>query len=87
MNKTFGIFSSSTNPQQFGLTVTGLITGASVFIIWIAQTYFHITLTSDVVSNGAEQLGTIAAALITLVGLGRKFVIWVQQIYTTSQTQ
>lgn len=83
--KNLGILASSANPAQVSKTVAGLIVGASVFIIWAAQTYLHLTLTSDSVSNAAEQIGEVIASLLTLYGLLQKLAISVQQAYVSSK--
>lgn len=80
-----GILGSSVNSSNLSVTVSGLIVGASVFIIWIAQTYFHLTITSDQISNVAEQIGEVIATLLTVYGLVRKLIVYIQQQYLLSK--
>jgi len=83
--KTFGILSSSVDPTQLSATVSGAILSASAFIIWVAGTYFHVTIGSADVSMAATQLGLAAGSLWFVFGVVRKAVVWVQQQYAASK--
>ncbi len=77
MFKTFlnWLVFSSQDPEKVGMTVTGLITGASSFIIWLAYVSpAHIVIGVDVVSQNAIIFGGAAASLLTFVGFIRKFL-------------
>ncbi len=66
---------SSVDPEKLGATVSGLILGAAVFILYIAG-LFHIPLTTGQIADGAKQLGAAASGLWFLFGLCRKIFIF-----------
>lgn len=78
MQKRFGAFSSSTNPEQVANTVKGIITGLSGVIL-VVLPLWGISATADQIANVAGQLGIAAGALWTLYGLGMKLVAYFAQ--------
>lgn len=76
MNQTplFPIFASSQDPTQVSTTVSGIIIGASAFIIPEAATLFHITLTANNVVTLGTDLGLVAAAFVVILGAAHKLI-------------
>ena len=74
MNKKFGILSSSTNPEQLGQTVKGIILGASTIILFVAGLLNIPFADADVVQL-ATQVGAAVSSLWILFGIGQKVVV------------
>jgi hypothetical protein len=72
--KNLGIIGSSVDPSKLSTTVSGLIIGASVFIIIIAK-YLGFEVGGDQVTAFATQLGTALATLVTVYGIVRKVIV------------
>lgn len=85
MDKKFGAFSSSTDPQRLGETVTGLVITLSAIVIFVfAQ--FGVTLFPadvEVLAMNVGNLVTVGAiaygSIRTLYGAFRKFVVHISQ--------
>lgn len=76
MNKRFGAFSSSENPEQLGSTVKGFILGASILVIWFMQHVFHVSWTPENVNQLATEMGTLVTSMWIAYGILKKGSIW-----------
>lgn len=81
MNKKFGAFSSSVDPEKLGATVQGIILGLSGIITLIAAKYGIQLLPADLQAFSAQaaglttQLAIGASAVVTIFGLIRKVIV------------
>ncbi len=76
MNKKFGVFSASDDPEQLGSTVKAFILGLSVLIIYAAQLILKIQLTPEDITTFATDLGALATLVWAGYGLVKKVVVW-----------
>lgn len=72
--KTFGAFSSSTDPTKLGAAVQGGILAVSGILLFVAQ-FFGIPLMESDVVTLAKESGIAVGALVTIFGLLRKMVV------------
>ena len=69
--RRFGALSSSTDPEQIGNTVKGIVLGLSSLILIVAPETDVTTL--------ASQIGLAASGLWVAYGLVMKIVVWAQK--------
>jgi hypothetical protein len=74
--KLYGAIASSQDPTQVANKVKGIILFCSAIIIFIAQQWFHITLTANDVLSLATEMGAIAGALWAIYGSILHLVTW-----------
>jgi hypothetical protein len=80
MEKKFGVFSSSDNPQKLGDTVKGAILASAttiIFFVDMACNYLHkcIALTQRDITDGAVALGGAVSGLWIFYGLVKKIIV------------
>lgn len=76
-NKKFGALSSSEDPQKLADTVKGLIISLSGVIILVLHV-FDINIMAEQVSLFATELAFSIGSILTIYGLIKKFIIWIQ---------
>lgn len=74
MNKRFGAFSSSSDPDRLGDTVKGVIIALSTLIILVAS-WMGFEVGSEQVTNAAIIIGASISSVWTLYGLVKKIVV------------
>lgn len=72
--KHLGAIGSSIDPTKLSTTVSGVIIGLSVLIIWFAQSLGFV-VTNDQITTIAVQLGSAVATVVTLYGIIRKVLV------------
>lgn len=70
MEKKFGSWSSSQNPEELANRVKGIVVASSSIIIFIVARIFHVTWTPNDVLSLATEAGTVVGAIWTLYGVG-----------------
>lgn len=68
MNRKYGSFSSSQNPEQISNRVKGVVLSLSAIIIFVAGNWLNISLQPNDVADIATQLGAVAGAIWTIYG-------------------
>lgn len=68
MNRKYGAFTSSQNPQEISNRVKGVILSLSAVIIFVAGNFFNINLQPNDVTDIATQLGGVIGAIWTIYG-------------------
>ena len=68
MNRKYGAFSSSQNPQEISNRVKGIVIALSSLIIFVAGNIFNINLQPTDVTDIATQLGGVIGAIWTIYG-------------------
>ncbi len=84
--KKFGALTSSVDSNKLSTTVQGVILGASVLIIFVAQK-FGINLGTADVSNLAVEAGSIISTIAILYGLIQKVVVLFTPVQTPPTVQ
>ena len=74
MQKRFGSFSSSENPEKLAATVKGLILTFSSLIILLGG-YFGAPIAQEQIVEVATQIGVVAGGVWFLFGLIRKIIV------------
>lgn len=72
--KNLGAIGSSIDPTKLSTTVSGVIIGLSVLIIWFAQSLGFV-VTNEQITTMAVQLGSAVATVVTLYGIIRKVLV------------
>src|SRR5690348_8353378 len=79
---------SSEDPESVALTVKGLFTYASAYIIWFAAVSpLHLVILNSDVSVFAIQASAVVGAILTIVGALRKIFYLVADILSQRQAQ
>jgi hypothetical protein len=68
MEKKYGAFTSSQNPQEISNRVKGIVLSLSAIIIFVAGNVFNINLQPNDVTDIATQLGGVVGAVWTIYG-------------------
>jgi len=68
MNKKFGSWTSSQNPEELANRVKGMIIASSGVIVFVFAKVFGIELTADDVISGASQVSIVAGAIWAIYG-------------------
>lgn len=68
MNRKYGAFTSSQNPEEISNRVKGIILSLSAIIIFVAGNVFNINLQPNDVTDIATQLGGVIGAIWTIYG-------------------
>ncbi len=74
MQKKFGAFSSSEDPEKLASTVKGLIVGGATLIIFLASK-FGFEISTEQVTQIAIDAGMIVSTIWTLYGLLKKVIV------------
>lgn len=75
MEKKYGAFSSSTNPEEVANTVKGFIVSIASVILIVAP-LAGVSVTLEQITTAGGQLGLAAGAIYTLYGIGMKAVVY-----------
>lgn len=68
MNRKYGAFTSSQNPEEISNRVKGIVLALSSIIIFVAAQFFNIQLQPQDVVDLATQLGGVAGAVWGIYG-------------------
>lgn len=68
MNRKYGSFTSSHNPEEISNRVKGIVLSLSAVIIFVASNMFNINLQPTDISDIATQLSMVAGAVWTIYG-------------------
>jgi len=71
-----GIIASSQDPEQIANTVRGIVLALSSVIVFMAASFFHLTLSANDVMALATDVGMAAGAVWTIYGLLMKAVVF-----------
>jgi hypothetical protein len=85
MNKKFGAFSSSADPEKLGKTVQGVIMAFSGIIIFVLS-HFGIDVTELELNNQAANIGLIISEILIAYGAVQKLAIWsIEKFHTRTR--
>lgn len=68
MNRKYGAFTSSQNSEELSNRVKGIVLSLSAIIIYVAGSFFNISLQPNDVTDIATQLGGVVGAIWTIYG-------------------
>lgn len=85
MEKKFGVFSSSVDPQKLSMTVQSIILGGSALIVFFGAKLGYALTSGDIQAIAssagafAAQVGIAISAIGTIYGLVRKGIVWLAE--------
>lgn len=68
MNRKYGAFTSSQNPEEISNRIKGIVLASSSIIIFVASQFFHIQLQPSDLVTFATTISGVAGAVWTIYG-------------------